>query len=49
MATLAQRTQAVEERIDCLETTLTRFMARTDQSMACMDESMARTDRAIAS
>ena len=40
MATLAQRTQAVEEKVDSLESILTRFMARTD-------ESMARTDKAI--
>ena len=47
MATVAQRTQAVEERVDRLEITLTRFMARTDESMARTDESMARTDRMI--
>ena len=40
MAALAQRTQAVEEKVDSLESILTRFMARTD-------ESMARTDKAI--
>ena len=44
MATLAQRTQAVAEKVDSLESILTRFMARTDESMARMDESMARTD-----
>ena len=47
MATVAQRTQAVEERVDRLEITLTRFMARTDESMARTDESMARTDRMV--
>ena len=47
MATLAQRTQAVAERVDSLETILTRFMARTDESMARMDESMARTHNAV--
>ena len=40
MATLAQRTQAVAEKVDSLESILTRFMARTD-------ESMVRTDKAI--
>jgi hypothetical protein len=47
MATVAQRTQAVEERVDRLEITLTRFMARTDESMARTDESVARTDRMV--
>ena len=47
MATVAQRTQAVEERVDRLEITLTRFMARTDESMVRTDESVARTDRMV--
>ena len=34
MATLTQRTEAVEERIDSLETILARFMARTDAAGA---------------
>ena len=48
MATISQRTQVVEERVDRLETILARFMARTDQSMARIDESMARTDESMA-
>ena len=48
MATVAQRTRAVEERSDRLETILARFMARTDESMARTDESMARTDESMA-
>ena len=48
MATLAQRTQHVERRVDSLETILARFMARTDESVARTDESIARTEHAIA-
>ena len=47
MATFAQRTQAVEERVDSLETTLTRFMARTDESMAHTDRAIARLERIV--
>ena len=47
MATISQRTQVVEERVDRLETILARFMARTDQSMARTDESMARLERIV--
>ena len=48
MATISQRTQVVEERVDRLETILARFMARTDESMARTDESMARIDESMA-
>ena len=48
MATISQRTQVVEERVDRLETILARFMARTDESMARTDQSMARTDQSMA-
>ena len=48
MATISQRTQVVEERVDRLETILARFMARTDESMARTDQSMARTDESMA-
>ena len=37
MATLAQRTEAVEERVDSLESILARFMARTDESIARLE------------
>jgi len=47
MATLAQRTEAVEERVDSLETILARFMARTDESIARTNESVARTEESI--
>ena len=47
MATLAQRTAAVEERVDSLETILARFMARTDESFARINESVARTEESI--
>ena len=47
MATLAQRTQAVEERVDSLETILARFMAHTDESIARTNESVARTEESI--
>ena len=48
MATLAQRTGAVEERVANLETILARFMARTDESIARTNESTARTEESIA-
>ena len=48
MATLAQRTVAVEGRVANLETILARFMARTDESIARTNESVARTDESIA-
>ena len=48
MATLAQRTGAVEGRVANLETILARFMARTDESIARTNESVARTDESIA-
>ena len=47
MATISQRTQVVEERVDRLETILARFMARTDESMARTDQSMARLERIV--
>jgi len=48
MATLAQRTEAVEERVDNLETILARFMANTDESISRTNESVARTEESIA-
>ena len=48
MATLAQRTEAVEERVADLETILARFMAHTEESIARTNESAARTDESIA-
>lgn len=48
MATLAQRTEAVEERVASLETILARFMAHTEESIARTNESAARTDESIA-
>ena len=47
MATLAQRTQAVEERTDRLETILASFMAQTEQWMAQTDRSIGRLERII--
>ena len=47
MATLAQRTQVVEERLDRLETILASFMAQTNLSMARTDSSIARLERII--
>ena len=47
MATLAQRTEAVEERVDGLETILARFMARTDESIARTKESIVRLERIV--
>ena len=44
MAALAQRTQAVEEKVDSLESILTRFMARIDESMARTDKAIVRLD-----
>ena len=48
MATLSQRTEAVEERVDSLETILARFMAHTDESISRTNESVARTEESIA-
>ena len=48
MATLAQRTEAVEERVDNLETILARLMANTDESISRTNESVARTEESIA-
>ena len=48
MATLAQRTEAVEERVDNLETILARFMANTDESISRTNQSVARTEESIA-
>ena len=48
MATLAQRTEAVEERVDSLETVLARFMAHTEESFARTNEYAARTEESIA-
>ena len=47
MATLAQRTQNVEQRVDSLETILARFMARTDESMARTEHAIARLERIV--
>ena len=47
MATLAQRTQAVEERTDRLETILASFMAQTEQWMAQTDRTIGRLERII--
>ena len=47
MATLAQRTQTVEERTDRLESILASFMERTDRSMERTDGSIERLERAI--
>ena len=47
MATLAQRTDAVEEKTDRLETVFAAFMERTDAYMVRTDERMERTERAI--
>ena len=44
MATLAQRTDAVEEKTDRLETVFAAFMERTDAYMVRTDERMERTD-----
>ena len=47
MATLAQRTQDLEERVDSLETILARFIAQTNLSMARTDRSISRLERII--
>ena len=47
MATLTQRTEAVEERIDSLETILARFMARTDAAGARTDAAIDRLESII--
>ena len=47
MATLAQRTQTVEERTDRLESILASFMERTDRSMERTDNSIERLERAV--
>ena len=47
MATLAQRTQHVERRVDSLETILARFMARTDESIARTEHAIARLERIV--
>ena len=47
MATLAQRTQTLEERTDRLESILASFMERTDRSMERTDGSIERLERAI--
>ena len=44
MAALAQRTQAVEEKVDSLESILTRVMARIDESMARIDKAIVRLE-----
>ena len=47
MATLTQRTEAVEERIESLETILARFMARTDAAGARTDAAIDRLESII--
>ena len=47
MATLTQRTEAVEERTDRLETILATFMARTDAAMARTDAAIDRLEGMI--
>ena len=47
MATLTQRTEAVEERTDRLETILATFMARTDAAMARTDAGLDRLEGMI--
>ena len=42
MATVAQRTQVVEDRLDHLESILARFMARTDTSISRLEETVER-------
>ena len=44
MATLTQRTEAVEERIDSLETILARFMARTDAALDRLESIIERRE-----
>ena len=45
MATLAQRTQAVEERTDRLETILASFMAQTDRSIGRLERIIERMEQ----
>ena len=47
MATLMQRTEAVEERTDSLETILARFMARTDAAGARTDAAIDRLESIV--
>ena len=47
MATLTQRTEAVEERIDSLETILARFMTRTDAAGARTDAAIDRLESIV--
>ena len=42
MATVAQRTQVVEDRLDHLETVLARFIARTDTSISRLEDIVER-------
>ena len=44
MATLTQRTEAVEERTDSLETILARFMARTDAALDRLESIIERRE-----
>ena len=44
MATVAQRTEVLEERVHSLERILALFMARTDKSMADRDEALTRLE-----
>ena len=44
MATLTQRTEAVEERTDSLETILARFMARTDAAIDRLESIIERRE-----
>ena len=48
MATLAQRTQAVEERTDRLETILANFIARTDDSIGRLERIIERMEQEAA-
>ena len=47
MATLAQRTQTVEQRTDRLGSILATFMERTDRALERTDNSIERLERAI--
>ena len=47
MATLAQRTQDLEERVDSLESIPLASWSRTDLWMAKIDRSIARLERII--
>ena len=48
MATLAQRTQAVEDRTDRLETILANFIARTDDSIGRLERIIERMEQEAA-